>query len=70
MLTGEVELADRPTGTGLAAGRWQLSRALSEGAEGKKHNAALIFLARRKTDVLFAMVRDDQPDTPSLPAAA
>ena len=27
-------------------------------AEGKKHNAALICLARRKTDVLFAMMRD------------
>jgi hypothetical protein len=69
MLTAGVDLADRPTGTGLAAGRWQLGRALSERAEGKKHNAALIFLARRKADVLFAMVRDDQPDTPSMPAA-
>jgi transposase len=39
-------------------------------AEGKKHNAALICLARRKTDVLFAMIRDHQPYTPSAPAAA
>ncbi len=39
-------------------------------AEGKKHNAALICLARRKTDVLFAMIRDHQPYTPSTPAAA
>ena len=39
-------------------------------AEGKKHNAALICLARRKTDVLFAMIRDHQPYTPSIPAAA
>lgn len=39
-------------------------------AEGKKHNAALICLARRKTDVLFAMVRDHQPYTPDQPAAA
>ncbi len=39
-------------------------------AEGKKHNAALICLARRKTDVLFAMIRDHQPYTPSMPAAA
>lgn len=39
-------------------------------AEGKKHNAALICLARRKTDVLFAMIRDDQPYTHRQPAAA
>lgn len=39
-------------------------------AKGKKHNAALICLARRKTDVLFAMIRDHQPYTPSTPAAA
>ena len=30
-------------------------------AEGKKHNAALICLARRRTDVLFAMLRDHKP---------
>ena len=39
-------------------------------AEGKKHNAALICLARRKTDVLYAMIRDHQPYTPVQPAAA
>ena len=39
-------------------------------AEGKKHNAALICLARRKTDVLYAMIRDHHPYTPSLPTAA
>ena len=39
-------------------------------AEGKKHNAALICLARRKTDVLFAMIRDHPPYTPIQPAAA
>ena len=39
-------------------------------AQGKRHNAALICLARRKTDVLFAMLRDHQPYTPSIPAAA
>jgi transposase len=39
-------------------------------AEGKKHNAALICLARRKTDVLFAMIRDHQTYTPVQPAAA
>lgn len=30
-------------------------------AEGKRHNAALICLARRRTDVLFAMLRDGKP---------
>jgi len=30
-------------------------------AEGKKHNAALICLARRRTDVIYAMLRDRQP---------
>ena len=36
-------------------------------AEKKRHNAALIYLARRRVDVLFAMLRDrkpyQQPDT-------
>ncbi len=27
-------------------------------AEGKRHNQALIALARRRTDMLFAMLRD------------
>ena len=39
-------------------------------AEGKKHNAALICLARRKCDVLFAMIRDQRPYTALQPAAA
>ena len=39
-------------------------------AEGKKHNAALICLARRKTDVLYAMVRDHRHFTPAHPKAA
>jgi transposase len=30
-------------------------------AQGKKHNAALICLARRRVDVLFAMLRDKTP---------
>lgn len=30
-------------------------------AEGKKHNAALICLARRRCDVILAMLRDRQP---------
>ena len=39
-------------------------------AEGKKHNAALICLARRRCDVLFAMLRDQQPYRPPMSAAA
>ena len=39
-------------------------------AEGKRHNAALICLARRKTDVLYAMLRDHKRYTPALPIAA
>jgi transposase len=38
-------------------------------AAGKRHNAALICLARRRADVLFAMLRDRQPyRQPALPA--
>ena len=33
-------------------------------AEGKRHNAALICLARRRCDVLFAMLRDKTPYQP------
>jgi transposase len=37
--------------------------------EGKKHNAALICLARRRSDVIFAMLRDRKPYQPRpLPA--
>jgi transposase len=39
-------------------------------AEGKRHSAALICLARRKTDVPFAMLRDHKHYTPSIPIAA
>lgn len=39
-------------------------------AEGKTHNAALICLARRKTDVLFAMIRDHTTYVPAMPSAA
>ncbi|RJQ83638.1 IS110 family transposase [Pseudonocardiaceae bacterium YIM PH 21723] len=39
-------------------------------AEGKKHNAALICLARRRCDVLFAMLRDHAYYRPPTPAAA
>lgn len=39
-------------------------------AEGKTHNAALIRLGRRKTDVLFAMIRDHNTYVPATPSAA
>lgn len=39
-------------------------------AEGKKHNAALICLARRKTDVLYAMIKKDKAYQPQQPLAA
>jgi len=35
-------------------------------AEGKKHNAAIICLARRRCDVLYAMLRDKKPYQPRL----
>ena len=35
-------------------------------AAGKRHNAALICLARRRVDVLFAMLRDRQPYHPTV----
>ena len=35
-------------------------------AEGKKHNAALICLARRRSDVIYAMLRDRHPYQPAL----
>lgn len=39
-------------------------------AEGKKHNAALICLARRRCDVLFAMLKTKTPyRSPSVTAA-
>ncbi len=36
-------------------------------AEGKRHNAALICLARRRVDVLYAMLRDHKPYQPAQP---
>ena len=39
-------------------------------AEGKKHNAAIICLARRRTDVLYAMLRNNQAYIPQTPQAA
>jgi transposase len=39
-------------------------------AEGKKHNAALICLARRRSDVVYAMLRDRQPYQPPLKTTA
>lgn len=37
-------------------------------SEGKKHQKALMALARRRVDVLWAMLRDDRAFTPSAPA--
>ncbi len=37
-------------------------------AEGKRHNAALICLARRRCDVILAMLRTSQPYQPARPA--
>jgi hypothetical protein len=37
-------------------------------AEGKRHNAALVCLARRCCDVTLAMLRTRQPCTPTQPA--
>jgi transposase len=39
-------------------------------AEGKRHNAALICLARRRCDVILAMLRTRQPYQPTRPAPA
>ena len=39
-------------------------------AEGKKHNAALICLARRRCDVIHAMLRNGTLYDPPLPKAA
>jgi transposase len=39
-------------------------------AEGKRHNAALICLARRRCDVILAMLRDRKPDQPDRAKAA
>ncbi len=37
-------------------------------AQGKRHNAALTCLARRRVDVIFAMLRDRKPYQPPTPA--
>lgn len=39
-------------------------------AEGKKLNAALVCLARGKTDDPFALITDQRRSTPSVPAPA
>ncbi len=39
-------------------------------AQGKKHNAALICLARRRCDVIYAMLKHQQTYQPRIPAAA
>ena len=39
-------------------------------AQGKKHNAAIVCLARRRTDVIYAMLRDGTYYQAKTPAAA
>lgn len=39
-------------------------------SQGKKHNAALICLARRRTDDIYAMLRDGTCYQPKTPAAS
>jgi hypothetical protein len=39
-------------------------------AEGKKHNAALICFARRRSDVIYVMLRDRPPYQPPLKITA
>ena len=39
-------------------------------AEGKRHNAAIICLARRRCNVILAMLRTGQPYQPTRPAPA
>ena len=57
---------------GFAALKDPLSRAYYDRkrAQGKKHNQALIALARRRCNVLFAMLRDGAYFHVSLGAAA
>ena len=39
-------------------------------AEGKKHNAAMLCLARRRCDVIYAMLKNRTPYQPRIPEAA
>lgn len=39
-------------------------------AEGKKHNAAMLCLARRRCDVIYAMLKNRTPYQPRIPQAA
>jgi hypothetical protein len=47
---------------------------MTANGDGKKHNAAIICLARRRCDVILAMLRDRQhylaPEQRQLPEAA
>jgi hypothetical protein len=50
----------------------RLARLLrQERAEGKHHRQAMLALARRRVDVLWALIRDGKPyQPPTAPAAA
>jgi hypothetical protein len=70
---GHAEFGRRPGETH----RWQHRQGAPgrpHRAEGKKHNAALICMARRRCDVLFAMLRNRthyrHPEPATTPAAA
>ncbi len=56
-----------PTALRDAASRAYYKRKI---AQGKWHHEALIALTRRRTDVLYAMLRDNKPYVAQSPAAA
>lgn len=70
--SGNKDLKNALFQSAFAALRDPASRAYYDRkrAEGKKHNAAIICLARRRTDVLYAMLSNNQPYIPQTPQAA
>lgn len=68
--TGARILADAGDGPAFASLRDPASQAFYDRkrAEGKRHNATLICLARRRRDVIVAMLRTGQPCQPAHPA--
>lgn len=70
---GHAGFGGRSEETGQSKG-WHRASGRPNRAEGKKHNAALICLARRRCDVLYAMLRNGthyrHPDPTPTPAAA
>ncbi|MFB9688794.1 hypothetical protein ACFFTO_31855, partial [Amycolatopsis plumensis] len=70
---GHAGFGGRPEETDQSKDRHRASGRPNR-AEGKKHNAALICLARRRCDVLYAMLRNGthyrHPESAPAPAAA